>query len=197
MTITLLLLWVGVCGGVMILLRKKIALIVQLIPIPWQIKFFLFTILLILIEEAITTTLTNLASNFGGIIGKAYITASTNYFHVVLFHSAISFVPWIIVLLFYLSKYDIPALDGFVVFGILGTVAETMINPYALVAGFWIFVYGFMVYLPLYSLPKRRDANKPSLLVYVSIIFVSLLVSIPWILMVMYVRNVLQIPFFF
>lgn len=53
----------------------------------WKKKFVVFATVLALIEEAITTTMTNLAPLFGVEIGEAYITASTNYVDVVLFHS--------------------------------------------------------------------------------------------------------------
>lgn len=63
----------------------------------WQVKFILLGIIaMTLLEEAITTFMTNLAPFFGVKVGEAYITACTNYLDVVLLHSVIVFVPWFI-----------------------------------------------------------------------------------------------------
>ena len=49
-----------------------------------------------LLEEVITTTMTNMAPVFGTTPEEAHITASTNYFVVVCFHSVVVFVPMFI-----------------------------------------------------------------------------------------------------
>ena len=61
----LIILWVFVCGGLMFWLRRSIAAFVRRIPIAWQVKFVLFATLLAMLEEAITTGMTNLAPLFG------------------------------------------------------------------------------------------------------------------------------------
>jgi hypothetical protein len=52
----------------------------------------LFCTLLALAEEAVTTTMTNLAPLFGVKMGEVAITASANYIEVVTQHSVIVFV---------------------------------------------------------------------------------------------------------
>ena len=46
-------------------------------------------ILLAMLEEVVTTSMTNCAPLFGVKIGEAYITASSNYFDVILRHSVV------------------------------------------------------------------------------------------------------------
>lgn len=62
----------------------------------WQIRFVLTAIIFALVEEAIATIMTNMAPFFGLKIGDAYITASENYFDIILFHSVIVFIPMFI-----------------------------------------------------------------------------------------------------
>ncbi len=75
----LILLWIGVGGLLMYHFREPIRAVVLNIRLRWQWKFILFATVLALTEEAITTTMTNLAPLFGVRLGDAYITASTNY----------------------------------------------------------------------------------------------------------------------
>jgi len=86
--------------------RDKIKVIILKIPLGWRTKFILFCLLLALVEEAITTLMTNLAPLFGVNIGEAYITASTNYLDVVILHSVIAFIPSYIVWAFLPGKYN-------------------------------------------------------------------------------------------
>ena len=196
MSISFIFLWVIICGTIMFLLRDRISIAVKKIPINWKLKFFLFTLTLILIEEIITTSMTNLAPFFGGEIGKAFITASTNYFHVIFFHSAIMFIPWIVVWTYLISKYDFSPNQAFLLFGLLGTIAEAFLNPSAIFAGFWFFVYGLMIYLPVYSLPKRENLKKPTFFTYVLSIILPLILSAPMALIVISIRNYLGIQLF-
>lgn len=46
-----------------------------------------------MLEEAVTTSLTNMAPLLGAVTDAARITASKNYLEVVLKHSAIAFIP--------------------------------------------------------------------------------------------------------
>jgi len=117
---------------------------------------------LALAEEAVTTTMTNLAPVFGVPVGKAYITASANYLDVVCFHSVIVFVPWFVGWAWMLSRWNFHPTMVFLIFGLTGTFAETGFLPQKLgEIGMWVFVYGLMIYLPAYSLPPRRGARPP------------------------------------
>ncbi len=196
MGISLVFLWVVVCGTIMFLLRDKISFAVKKFPINWKLKFFLFALTLILIEEIITTSITNLAPFFGGEIGKAFITASTNYFHVIFFHSAVMFIPWILVWTYLISKYDFSPNQVFLLFGLIGVIGESFLNPSAIFAGFWFFVYGLMIYLPAYSVPKRKNLEKPTFFVYVLSIILPLILSAPMALIVISIRDYLGIQFF-
>ena len=99
-------LWIVIGGTTMFKVRDWVKPIVRGISWGWKKKFVLFATVLALIEEAITTTMTNLAPVFGVEIGEAYITASTNYLDVVLLHSVIVFIPMVVCWAFLLSKYD-------------------------------------------------------------------------------------------
>ena len=134
--------------------RDRVRSFVLSLPGWWPVKFVAFCTLLALAEEAITTTMTNLAPVFGVPVGKAYITASANYLDVVCFHSVIVFVPWFMGWAWMLSRWDFHPTLVFLLFGLTGTLAETGFMPQKLgEIGMWVFVYGLMIYLPAYSLP--------------------------------------------
>jgi hypothetical protein len=182
----LIVLWVFACGGLMLLFRNKIRLLVLRLPGAWPVKFVTFTILLAMLEEAITTTMTNLAPLFGVQVGEAYITASANYLDVILHHSVVVFVPWFIAWAWILTCYAFSPFWVFLLFGLNGLLAETLTFGLQNLGGFamWIFVYGLMVYLPAYSLPRRGKARMPgpwhALLAFAG----PFLLSIPWVLAV-------------
>jgi hypothetical protein len=153
----LILLWIGLSGTLMFLFREPIRAAVLNLRLGWRTKFILFATVLALLEEAITTTMTNLAPLFGVKIGQAYITASTNYFDVVCLHSVVIFVPMFVGWALILSRYDFSPFAVFLLFGLTGTLAETSFGlRHLLEFSLWIFVYGLMVYLPAYSLPQDR-----------------------------------------
>ncbi len=79
--------------------REPIRGAVSRFRLDWRLKFIVFATLLALTEEAITTTMTNLAPLFGVKVGEAYITASTNYLDVVALHSVVMFVPFLFILI--------------------------------------------------------------------------------------------------
>ena len=152
----LILLWIGVGGALMYRFREPIRAMVLKMGLDWRLKFILFATGLALTEEAITTTLTNLAPLFGVKIGEAYITASTNYLDVVALHSVVMFVPLFVGWALILSRYAFTPFSVFLLFGLTGTAMETNLglkNP--LEFGLWIFVYGLMVFLPAYCVPVR------------------------------------------
>ena len=69
---------------------------IRRLPLGWPARFILSATGMALLEEAVTTTMTNLAPFFGVPIGQAYITASANYLDVVLGHSVIVLVPMLL-----------------------------------------------------------------------------------------------------
>lgn len=163
MIVGVIALWVVLGGGLMYANRTAIRRHVRAIPLRWQVKFVLFAILLALLEEVVTVGMTNLAPAFGSEIGKAYITASANYLHTVVFHSVIVFVPWFIAWGVLLSRYAFRASHVFLLFGLTGSIGELSITPINAIAGFWFFVYGLMIYLPAYAVPdaESRVAVQP------------------------------------
>lgn len=176
----LAILWIILGGVTMLTFEDRIKLVVLSISWGWKKKFVVFATVLALIEEAITTTMTNLAPLFGVEIGEAYITASTNYVDVVLFHSVIVFIPMFVCWAVLLSRYDFSPAEVFILFGITGTLAEA--GSFGLQnlgsAGFWVFVYGLMVYLPAYTAPERA-VKKPKLRHYILAIFLPFVFVIP------------------
>ena len=58
------------------------------------------------------------------------------------------------------ARWDDSAVDQCrLLFGITGSLAEATINPTSLVGGFWVIVYGLMVYLPACTVPRDRGAK--------------------------------------
>jgi len=184
----LVLLWVFGAGTLMFIFRDRIRTCILRLPGQWQIKFILFATLLALTEEAITVGMTNLAPLFGVKVGEAYITASANYFDVVLRHSVIVFIPWFIAWALLLKRYAFSPFWVFLLTGLNGLLAETLTfgTQHLTEFGLWIFVYGLMVYLPAYTVPPadRRGARQPkpwhALLAFV----LPFLLSIPWALII-------------
>ena len=175
----LVLLW-NVLGGILMYRgRDPVHRFVLSLPGWWPVKFVAFCILLALAEEAITTSMTNLAPCFGVPIGKAYITASANYLDVVCFHSVIIFVPWFVGWAWMLYRWDFHPTLVFLLFGLTGTIAETSLMPQKLAEiGLWVFVYGLMIYLPAYSVPADRGARPPRWWLYPMAVIIPLLFMI-------------------
>jgi hypothetical protein len=154
----LVLIWNVLGGLVMYRCRDLARDVVISLPGGWGVKFVGLCTVLALAEEAVTTTMTNLAPVFGVPVGKAYITASANYLDVVCFHSVIVFIPWFIGWAWMLSRWDFNPYVVLLLFGLTGTVAETGLAPGKLgEIGMWVFVYGLMIFLPAYSLPPGCD----------------------------------------
>ncbi|GAB4460814.1 MAG: hypothetical protein Kow0070_17550 [Anaerolineales bacterium] len=182
MGLGLIALWVLAGGTLMYALRERVKAFVLKVPLHWQLKFVLLATLLAMTEEAITTLMTNLAPLFGVQVGEAYITASANYFDVILHHSVIVFVPWFIAWAWLLKRYDFSPFWVFLLTGLNGLFAEAFtfgrehLSEFAL----WIFVYGLMVYLPAYTIPAERGAQRPKLRHGVLAFFLPLALGIPW-----------------
>ncbi|MGA7194741.1 MAG: hypothetical protein WBW94_14030 [Anaerolineales bacterium] len=178
----LIVLWIFLCGSLMYVFREPIKSFVLNIPWNWQIKFVLFATLLAMLEEAITTTMTNLAPVFGVKVGEAYITASANYLDVILHHSVIVFIPWFIAWAWILKRYAFSPFWVFLLTGVNGLLAETLTFGLQHLSefGLWIFVYGLMVYLPAYTIPNERNASSPKFWNGLLAFIMPFLFSIPW-----------------
>jgi hypothetical protein len=157
----LILFWIIIGGALTPMLRRNLVPRLAAIPMDWRLRFVLLCTSMALIEEVITTTMTNLAPVFGTTPEEAHITASTNYFTVVCFHSVVVFVPMFIAWAWMLSRWKISPLKVLLLFGITGSIAEASIQPSNLIGGFWVFVYGLMVYLPACTIPDDRPAKPP------------------------------------
>lgn len=173
MAATLSLVWNILLGGTMYIFRNSIRRFVERVAWNPQTTFVVFATTLALTEEAITTSLTNLAPLFGN--NGAFITASNNYLEVVLYHSVIVFVPMFFVWAWVLTRYRFSPAAVFLLFGINGIVAEAFIGGVVnatLGAPFWIFVYGLMVFLPAYSFPREKfpKARQPCWYMYLLVV---------------------------
>lgn len=193
MILGLLVVWVIVGGSLMYAYRTPISSFVRSIPMDWRLKFVLFATALALLEEAVTITMTNLAPVFGSEIGAAYVTASTNYVHVVLFHSVVVFVPMFVVWAYLLSKYEFEPVEVFLLFGLVGTLSEATIDPVNALGGFWFFVYGLLVYLPARAIPPHAGAQPPTRRHYVLAVVAPTVAGALASLPVIYVRETLGI----
>lgn len=183
-------------GSLTPMLRRRLVPRITAIPIDWRVRFVLFCTAMALIEEVITTTMTNLAPLFGTTPEEAHITASTNYFVVVCFHSVVVFVPMFIAWAWMLSRWDFSPLKVLLLFGITGSIAEASMNPANLIGGFWVFVYGLMVYLPACTVPQDRGASLLRWWHYPLAVLLPFLAAIPVVPVVVLLRQWLGIELF-
>jgi hypothetical protein len=151
------------------------------IPLDWRLKFIAFATVLALAEEAVTTGMTNLAPLFGVKLGEVAITASADYIEVVTRHSVIIFIPMFIAWAWLLSRYKFSPGSVFILWGLTGTLAETISFGLQnlLDAGFWVFVYGLMVYLPAYTIPEDRGASAPKAYHYPLAVLAPIFLLVP------------------
>ncbi len=159
----LVVLWIGLAGSLMYRGRDRVRTFAMRLRLDWRIRFVLMATILALVEEAVTTSMTNLAPLFGVPVGAAYITASANYLDVVALHSVVVFVPMFIAWAVLLQRVHLRPEVVFLLFGLTGTLAEAGFGgaqAFAEIA-MWIFVYGLMVYLPAYCIPADRGAHAP------------------------------------
>ncbi len=193
----LIALWIVLGGTLMHCFRDSVRQFILDVPLDWRVKFTLFATLLALVEEAIAVLMTNLAPFLGVEKGEAYLTASTNYLDVVLFHSVIVFVPLFIAWAVLLTRYDFSPFAVFILFGITGTLCEAIINPAGAFFGIahWIFIYGLMVYLPAYCLPRERGARVVRWYHYVFAVPAAFLIALPLLVPIIYlIGHVLKHP---
>ncbi len=159
--VALILIWCVLGGGLMWWFRARFVAQSRRLPLGWRTRFVVLCIVFALVEEAVTTSLTNLAPLFGAVSDAARITASKNYLEVVLLHSVIAFVPLFLCWGWLLSRYDFRPAEVMLLFGLNGTLAETLsFGPQNLIqVGMWVYVYGLMVYLPACTVPADRPVR--------------------------------------
>jgi hypothetical protein len=181
MGIALILIWCILGGTIMYLLRDRFVGWARRIPMGWRTRFVLLCIAFALLEEAVTTSLTNLAPLFGGVTDAARITASKNYLEVVLFNSVIAFVPLFLCWAWLLHRYDFRPAEVLLLFGLNGTLAETItFGPQNLIqVGMWVWVYGLMAYLPACTVPPDRGARPARWWHWLLAVFLPLIFIIP------------------
>jgi hypothetical protein len=152
--------WNVIGGAVMWLVRNPARELVSKSRLNRGTTFVVFATLLALLEEGVTTSLTNLAQVFGN--AQAFITASHNYLEVVVWHSVIVIAPMFFVWSWLLTKFRFSPACVFLLFGINGVLAELLIGgPALLMAPFWIFIYGLMIFLPAYSFSTNAETPAP------------------------------------
>jgi len=187
-----ILLWIIGMGLLSLRFRDRVRRFVQGVRLNWAVKFVLFATIMALIEEAVTTTMTNMAPLFGVKMGEAYITASANYLDVVLGHSVIVFWPTYVAWALLLKYYDFRPVTVMFLYGLNGTLAETFaFGPqHLLEVGFWVYVYGLMIYLPAYCVPLDRGARPPKWHHYILTFLLPIPFTVPVALIVQYLHPV-------
>lgn len=163
MGIGLYLFWIIIGGLLMKKYRDPVRAFVENIRVSWQLKFILFSTALAMIEEVVTVAMTNTAPWYGVTMAQAHITASSNYWDVILTNSVVLFVPMFCIWAWLLSRYDFSPEAVFLLWGLSGTFLEMVTGgpQHILEIGMWMFVYGLMVYLPAYSIPRERSVKQP------------------------------------
>lgn len=158
----LILFWIVGCGFSMWHWRARWCRMADRVPLPWPVKFVLGSILLAMLEEAVTTSMTNCAPLFGVPVGRAYITASTNYFDVIFRHSVVVFMPMFIGWAVLLKVWRFSPFEVFLLWGITGTLLEYAYSGYQGIPNFpfWILVYGPMVWLPARGTEAARPKSR-------------------------------------
>jgi hypothetical protein len=185
MSVVHALLWIVLGGGLMWRFRDGVRAWVLRQRGGWRVKFVVLCVVLALLEEASTTLMTNLAPVFGAPFGSAYITASADYLEVVLFHSVVVFVPMFVAWAWLLARYAFSPARVLILFGLTGLLAEAISFGAQLpTLGFWVFIYGLMVYLPAYSVPHERGARTPNLLHYALAVVLPVMAAVPVVLIV-------------
>lgn len=152
---------------------------------PW-VKFFSLCLLLVLVEEVVTTTMTNLAPLFGSRVGEAYITGSANYFEVVVWHSVVAIFPAFVAWAFLVRWVAVHPNTAYLVYGVQGLLGEVMFDgPNQLPAfAFWIAVYGPILYLPAYCVYGLGCRQRPRVGHFLAVIAASVVLTIPSVLLV-------------
>jgi hypothetical protein len=183
MGIGLYIFWIILLGLLMKKFRDPIKNFVEKIKLDWRLKFIAFATILALVEEAITTAMTNTAPLYGVTMAAAHVTASANYWDVVLTNSVVLLVPMFFAWAWLLSKYDFSPNQVFLLYGFSGWFIEIVHAGITNAGeiGMWMLVYGLIIYLPAYSMPAAPDRGalkKPSPWLYVPIIIGVVIVGV-------------------
>ena len=157
----LLAIWALAGGLLMRWQRDRFVRLVRRVRLGWRTRFVLLCIVMALLEEAVTTGLSNASGLFGGVTPAARITASRNYLEVVLLHSVIVFVPMFICWGWMVGRWAFSPAEVMLLFGLTGWLAELVtFGPHNIgMIGMWVYVYGLMVYLPACTVPAERKAR--------------------------------------
>lgn len=184
MGVALILVWCVLGGVLMLRFRDRFVVWATRIPLGWRTRFVLLCIAFAMLEEAVTTSLSNLAPIFGGVSEAARITASKNYLEVVFLNSVVAFVPMFLCWGWLLSRYDFRPSEVLLLFGLNGTLAETLsFGPQNLLqVGMWVWVYGLMAYLPACTVPTDRGAHRARWRHWLMAIFLPLVFLVPLVL---------------
>jgi hypothetical protein len=156
--------WIIVFGILTRILRKPARRVTQRIHLNWPLKFILFATALAGLEEIVTVSMTNTAPLYGFTTAQAHVTASANYWDVVLTSSVVLFVPMFCIWAAILTRYEVSAAAVFLLWGLTGTPMEAIAGGprHLLEMGMWVFVYGLMIYLPAFTIPPGCAVRKPA-----------------------------------
>jgi hypothetical protein len=189
----LLLVWCLIGGILQRVLRDPFKRFVRRVPIGWRTRFVLLCIIFALLEEAVTTGLTNLAPLFGGVTEAARITASKNYLEVVCLHSVIVFIPSYIVWAVLLSFFDFAPVEVMLLYGLTGWLMELWTFGLQNVGmiGMWTFVYGLMVYLPACTVPEDRNVRRVRWWYWPITVVVLFFAGVPFVPVVFLIRRLI------
>jgi hypothetical protein len=177
--------WIGGCGLLSVYARDRVRAAFRGEPHWYGLKFVLLATGLALLEEVVTTAMTNCAPLFGCRIGEAYITASANYLDVVALHSVIVIIPQFAAWAWLLSRYAFSPFAVFLLFGLTGFVNEAMfagLNFTSLAQ--WILVYGLMVYLPAHAYPDRPGRRPVRWWMFPIAVVLPILAAIPVVILI-------------
>ena len=196
MALILIATWIGVGGLLQWWLRDRARGSLAGVRGDWRVKFVLLATALALMEEAITTSLTNLSTALGSTPASAHITASTNYLYVIGFSSVVILVPEFVAWAFLLSRFDFRPFEVFLLYGLTGSIGEGSLAFANAFLAFWIPLYGLFVFLPAYTLPADRPVRAPRWYHYgIAVVFPFLFV-VPVALVDLWLRARLGIPLF-
>ncbi|WP_413431565.1 hypothetical protein [Crateriforma spongiae] len=182
------LLWIVLFGLISLRSRDYVSKVGESTQKPLPLLFFLGATLMALLGEAVTTAMTNCAPIFGAEIGEVYITASANYLDVVMFHSAVVFLPQYAILGWLLSRYAISPFAVFICYGITGFIGEVMFSgPNPLMLAQWILIYGLFVYLPAHLFVASKDRKQMRWWMYPFLVVLPVIASIPMVALLLLV----------
>lgn len=174
------LLWILGFGGLSLVLRRRATIVgARLEGYRWA-AFLAGATTLALIEEAITTAMTNCAPMFGAQLGEVYVTASADYLDVVLLHSVVVLIPQFAAWGAILKHYAAPPFAVFLCYGVTGFLNEALFaGPNPLLLAQWILIYGVMVYLPAHLFQKHSGRRRFAWYCYPVAVLLPIAASIP------------------